>query len=398
MKLVIAPDACKGSATATEVAAAIAAGWQRVRADDEVVAVPLADGGEGTAEVLAAAYPGARWMPCEVAGPDGRRHEAAWLLLPDGTAVVELAAASGLPLLEHLDPTGAHTVGVGELIADALDHGVDRVTIALGGSASVDGGSGALAALGARFLDAEGRPLPRGGGALAGLARLDTSALRPPPPGGVTCLVDVRAPLLGPVGAARAFGPQKGADEDQVAALETSLATFATVAAGLGSTVPFALPGAGAAGGAGFGFAALWGADLVPGADAVADAVGISRHLEHADLVVTGEGAFDATSLQGKVVGTLLASLPGHVVAGLVVGKLDAAPPPRVTTALSLTELAGGAEAAMADPKRWLEDAGARLATEVEDACGPRSSRRGTRAQRGSTQGGTAPAAVPAPR
>lgn len=376
MKVVLAPDACKGTATATEVAAALAAGWRRIRDDDEVVAVPLADGGEGTAEVLAAAHPGARWMPREVTGPDGRRHEAAWLLLPDGTAVIELAAASGLPLLDHLDPLGAHTAGVGELTADALDHGVRRVTIALGGSASIDGGTGALAALGARFLDADGHELPRGGGALRDLASIDTSALRRPPPGGVTCLVDVTAPLLGPLGAAAAFGPQKGATHAQVATLETGLATLATVAAHGGASVPFALPGAGAAGGTGFGFAALWGAALVPGAAAVADAVGLAGHLADADLVVTGEGRFDATSLQGKVVGALLGAVPRHAAVALVAGQLGASPPPRVTSALSLVDLAGSTDAALTEPTRWLEAAGARLAGEVAAACTPTSARR----------------------
>lgn len=376
MKVVLAPDAFKGTATATEVAAALAAGWRKVRPDDDVVTVPLADGGEGTAEVLAVAHRGARWVACEVTGPDGRPHEATWLQLPDGTAVVELAAASGLPLLARPDPLGAQTVGVGELIADALDHGCRRVVVALGGSASVDGGTGALTALGARFLDADGRLLPSGGGALSALARVDTSALRPPPPDGVTCLVDVTAPLLGPVGAARAFGPQKGADEVQVADLDAGLARLADVverrevpASSRGDLVRSA--GAGAAGGTGFGLAALWGAELTPGGPAVGDAVGLARHLAEADLVVTGEGSFDATSLQGKVVGSLLASLPAHVVAALVAGQVRADVPARVTSALALVDLAGDADAALAEPARWLQEAGAQLAGEVSAGCRP---------------------------
>ena len=216
-----------------------------------MVAVPLADGGEGTLDVLAAAVPGARWQQAQVTGPAGQPVDCPWLDLPDGTAAVELAAASGLPLLSRPDPLGAQTIGLGEVIGCALDAGARQVTIALGGSASTDGGTGALAALGARFLDADGRPLPAGGGALRDLAAVDLTGLRPPPPGGVSCLSDVRAPLLGPAGAAAVFGPQKGASPAQVALLDEGLARLA----GLLGGDPDA-PGAGAAGGTGYGLAA----------------------------------------------------------------------------------------------------------------------------------------------
>ncbi|GGI08336.1 glycerate kinase [Egicoccus halophilus] len=376
MRVVVAPDAYKGTATATEVADALARGWRRRRPDDEVVVLPLADGGEGTAEVLATAHPGARSVPAHVDGPDGRRHEAAWLALPDGTAVVELAGACGLPLLAEPDPLGAATTGLGQLSAAALDGGATRLLVTLGGSASTDGGTGALAALGARFLGPDWRPLPRGGRALHALTRIDTAGLRPPPPGGVDCLVDVTAPLLGPNGAARAFGPQKGADADQVEQLEAGLAHLAAVTAAhvdrsadATSAGPIkhptdlvTAPGSGAAGGTGFGLAALWGARLRPGACAVADAVGLPAHLADADVVVTGEGAFDATSLQGKVVGALLDAVPSRARVALVAGRLSTPPPTRVATSRSLVELAGGEAPAMHEPIRWLVRAGAELA------------------------------------
>ena len=231
---------------------------------------------------------------------------------------MELARASGLPLLARPDPMGAQTTGLGELLGRALDAGVGRILVGLGGSASTDGGTGALGALGARFLDAAGNPLPPGGGALADLARADLSGLRAPPAGGVTCLTDVTAPLLGPGGAAAVFGPQKGADGPQIARLEKGLARLAETLGG-----DPAAPGAGAAGGTGYGLAAAWGAVLTPGAAELCRLAGLDRALAGADLVITGEGRFDETSLTGKTCGTVIAAaaaagVPVAVVAGQV--------------------------------------------------------------------------------
>jgi len=284
---------------------------------------------------------------------------------------VELAETSGLPLLVHADPLGAQTTGLGEVLGRALDAGAGRILVGLGGSAATDGGTGALAALGARFLDAAGRPLPPGGGALAGLARTDLSGLRPPPPGGVTCLTDVTAPLLGSYGAAAVFGPQKGADRTQIARLEAGLARLAEVLGG----DPGA-PGAGAAGGTGYGLAAAWGAVLAPGAAELARLTGLDRALAEADLVITGEGTFDATSLTGKTCGTVLAAaaaagVPVALVAGQVsegfAGErpaLDGAPGtvPAPAAVVTLTDLAGGTAAALASPRRWLRRAARQLA------------------------------------
>ncbi|MGY2080609.1 glycerate kinase [Modestobacter sp. SYSU DS0657] len=361
MRVVLAPDSFKGTLDAAAAAEALAAGWRRRRPDDDVRTVPLADGGEGTLEALGHDLPDAAWRTAAVTGPDGRPVDAAWLLRPDGTAVVEMARAAGLPLLAEPDPLGATTRGLGQLLAAVVaDPAVERVVLTLGGSATTDGGTGALAALGARFTDVEGADLPPGGGALARLAAVDLSGLVPPPPGGVQCLVDVTAPLLGPLGAAGQFGPQKGADPAQVAALDAGLARLADLLGGDRDA-----PGAGAAGGTAYGFAVAWGAEFVSGATAVADAAGLDDALAGADLVVTGEGQFDAQSLRGKVVGNLLdraavAGVPVAVVAGRVAG--GGLP---VLRAVSLTDLAGSSAAAMADPARWLTAAGEVLAGEM---------------------------------
>ncbi len=288
MRVLIAPDSFKGSLDAAAVAAALAEGWLGVRPRDQVTRLPLADGGEGTLDVLAATVPGARWHRARVTGPGGAPVMARWLELPaessgqprqrrgNGapggspargqnsaprwpavrpapvrrgsraaatprglprlgakTAVVELARASGLPLLARPDPMRAQTTGLGELLGRALDTGVGKILVGLGGSASTDGGTGALAALGARFLDAEGQPLAPGGGALGDLATVDLGGLRPPPLGGVMCLTDVTAPLLGARGAAAVFGPQKGADGEQIARLEAGLARLAEMLGGI---------------------------------------------------------------------------------------------------------------------------------------------------------------------
>jgi glycerate 2-kinase len=332
-----------------------------VRPDDDIVRLPLADGGEGTLQVLASSDPAARWHRARVTGPAGAPVASRWLELHDGTACVELAQASGLPLMPAPDPLGAQTTGTGELIGRALDAGARRIVVTLGGSASTDGGAGALAALGARFLNAAGRELPPGGGALGELAAADLTGLRPPPPGGVACLTDVLSPLLGPHGAAAVFGPQKGADAAQVAILEAGLARLAQALGG----DPGA-QGAGAAGGTGYGFAAAWGAEIAPGAAELCRIVGLDGELGRADLVLTGEGRYDVTSADGKITGTVLAAAArAGVAAALVAGTLAADPPPGTVAAVSLVTLAGGPAGAMANPRRWLRAAGQELAREV---------------------------------
>ncbi|GAA4756460.1 glycerate kinase [Amnibacterium soli] len=355
MRVVIAPDSFKGTLSAPGAAAALSAGWRAVRPDDDVVAVPMADGGEGTLEALAAAVSASTAVPVRVPGPVGDPVDAVLLRLPDGRAVVELAATSGITLLPALQPRTAHTRGFGAAIRRALDDGATGLLLAIGGSASTDGGVGVLRALGAHFLDAEGADVPDGAAGLLRLAQVDLAGLVPTPPSGVLVLTDVVNPLLGPDGAAAVYGPQKGASTEDVPVLEAGLARLAALL-----PADPAAPGAGAAGGTGFGLLA-WGAVLVPGAPAVAAAAGLPDALAGADLVVTGEGRFDCQSRSGKVPEAVrgLAEAAG-VAAALVAGSIDASPD-GYRYAVSLTELVGR-EASFADPAAALRRAGAHLA------------------------------------
>jgi glycerate kinase len=362
MLVVVAPDSFKGSLDAAPAASAIGSGWRAVRPLDDVRLLPQADGGEGTLDAIASAMPASRLMDVgPVSGPDGRPVEGHWLLLPDGTAVVELALSSGLPLMRSLDPLGATTRGLGEVLAAALAADATSLLIGLGGSASTDGGAGALRALGLELLDDDDEPLPEGGAALARLARIDATGLLRPPPGGVRLLSDVDAPLLGPAGAAAVFGPQKGADSAQVAELDAALARWAAV---LGAE-HVDTPGSGAAGGTGYGLLAVWGAAIESGSHAIAELTGLTAAAASADVVITGEGRFDATSLTGKVVGNALqlATTP-DARRVLIAGSLAATPPAGVWSA-SLVELAGSLDAALDDPERWLFAAGAAAAQAV---------------------------------
>ncbi|MYW04310.1 glycerate kinase, partial [Streptomyces sp. SID3343] len=257
------------------------------------------------------------------------------------------------------DPMGAHTAGLGVVIAAALAAGARGLVITVGGSASTDGGTGALRALGTRFLDDDGAELPYGGAALARLGRIDRSRLLEPPAAGVEILTDVTNPLLGRLGAAHVYGPQKGATTAEIDELDAGLTRLAELLGG----EPGA-PGAGAAGGTAYGLAAAWGASILPGAHRVAELAGLAATLSGADLVITGEGRFDATSAQGKVVGTVVdyAHAAGDVPVALVAGTVDAPLPPGITTHEDLTRLAGSTAAASTEPERWLEHAGAALA------------------------------------
>jgi glycerate 2-kinase len=302
MKLVAAPNALKGSLSPFEAAAAIAAGAERARPDAEIVALGIADGGDGTAEVVCRAR-GGSFRAVFALDPLGRPRPARYGWLPDGSAVIDVATASGLALLapHEQSPLTATSYGTGELLRAALAAGATRVLLGVGGSATVDGGAGILQALGARLLDEDGRELARGGGALARLARIDTSALlaaAKETPIDVAC--DVDSPLLGAHGAARLFGPQKGATMAEVEQLERGLSHFATVIArDLGRDVANATAG-GAAGGIAAGLHGVLGARLVPGVDLVLDAVGFDQALAGAALCLTAEGCLDRQSLRNK--------------------------------------------------------------------------------------------------
>ncbi len=357
LRVVVAPDSFKGSLSATSVAEAIADGWHSVRPDDLVQLFPQADGGEGTLDAVEGAIPGAeRRSAGTVTGPDGRPVPGEWLALPDGGAVVELAQMSGLPMMRVLDALGASTRGLGEVIAAAANSGANRIVLGIGGSASTDGGAGALAALGLRLLDADGAPVPHGGAALARVSAVDSGDLLPLPP--VVVLTDVTNPLLGPMGAAAVFGSQKGADAAQVLELDAALANFARLLGGRPDA-----PGAGAAGGTGYGFATAYDAEIVSGADFLAALTGLDPAIAQADVVLSGEGRFDDQSLGGKVVGQLLAKAQDAGARfGVIAGQVTTGA--GVWTA-SLTDLAGSVDAAIADPARWLRDAGAAAAREL---------------------------------
>jgi glycerate kinase len=309
MRVLVAPDKFRGTLTAAQAASAIAAGWRRARRSDEVVELPLADGGEGTLDALVAALSG-RTAERTVTGPLGDPIAARYGLIAGGrAAVVELARASGLGLVaeRRRRPLDATTRGTGELILEACRRGAREILVCVGGSASTDGGAGLAASAGARLLDRSGRPIPDGGAALLELSRIDLSALDPAVRvANVVALCDVTNPLTGPSGSARVFGPQKGASSEDVALLDRALAHFvAVVRRDVGIDLR-EVRGAGAAGGAAGGLVALLGARIRPGAPAVLDAVGFDGELERADLVVTGEGRLDATSLAGKVPGAVL--------------------------------------------------------------------------------------------
>lgn len=366
MRVVLAPDSFKGTLSAAGAAQALAEGWRDVRPDDELVLLPMADGGEGTLDAMAAATPEARRMPITVTGPDDRAVDTHWLLLPDGTAVVELALTSGLTLLDDLAPLTAHTVGLGEAIAAALDHGATRAIVAIGGSASTDGGAGMLTALGAHLTGPADGPVASGVVGLEQLERVDLTGLRALPLRGVLALTDVDSPLLGERGAAVVFGPQKGLDSPAlVARAEAALARFAAAVAAERPGLDASTPGAGAAGGTGFGLLAL-GAHLAAGAPAVADTIGLDAALDGADLVVTGEGSFDGQTAAGKVAHEVAKRADARgTPRALVAGRIDA-PTAGYAAAIDLTTRAGGgaagSAAAMTDPHRWLREAGALLA------------------------------------
>lgn len=308
MKVVLAFDSFKGSLPATEACRIAADALGEVKSDLELALVPLADGGEGTAAALMNARP-AEWISAPATGPLASQcvdAGFAWFSF-DKTALVETASASGLTLLrpDQLNPLVTSTRGTGELLRAAADYGAQRILLAAGGSATVDGGMGAAHALGWRFLDQHGAELAPCGGNLESIARLVPPATRNLPALEVLC--DVTNPLLGERGAARIFGPQKGATPAMVDRLERGLRNLAGVLRqDLGLTVED-VPGAGAAGGLGAGALAFLGARLVPGVDVVMREVDFEATLAGADWVITGEGAFDATSLEGKVVSGVLA-------------------------------------------------------------------------------------------
>ena len=309
MRIIAAPDSFKGSLSAVEVAAAIEAGVLAAAPDAVVVRLPVADGGEGTLDALVNAT-GGRKISRRVTGPLGDPVEAALGVLGDGeTAVVEMAAASGLTLVpSHLrNPLLTTTYGTGELVRAALGAGVTKIVVGVGGSATNDGGAGAMQALGVRLLDAEGCDLPPGGASLLNLSSIDLSNVVFPRRGvEVKVACDVTNTLLGPEGASVVYGPQKGATPEMVRLLDKALERYAQVIHRLLSKDIANLRGAGAAGGLAAGLAAFLDAELVPGAGLVLETVRFDDALCGADLVITGEGRIDRQTLYGKTISTVV--------------------------------------------------------------------------------------------
>lgn len=356
VRIVVAPDSFKGTLSADGAATAIADGLARALPGAEAVLRPVADGGEGT--VAAALRAGYRPRTARVAGPDGRPVDAVRAVLGT-TAVLELATAAGLGLLDRPAPLTAGTRGVGELVRHALDDGARRVVLGIGGSATTDGGAGMLQALGLRLLDADGHEVPPGGGGLLHLDRVDAAGLDPRL-AQVEFVVasDVDNPLAGPAGAAHVFGPQKGASADDVRLLDAALSRWAAVLTrGLGVDVA-ATTGAGGAGGTAAGALAV-GARIVSGAGLVCDLIGLDDAVAGAALVITGEGSLDEQTLRGKAPVEVArraaaAGVPCLAVAGRVALGPDELAAAGFADAHALTEVEPDVARCLAEPATLL--------------------------------------------
>ena len=326
-KYVLIPDSFKGTLSSEDICRIASEEILRLEPEAEICAIPVADGGEGTVDAFLAAVGGTRAeVPCT--GPCGQEVMGFYGLLPDGTAVVEMAAAAGLPLADACrDPEKTTTYGVGQLMAHALSRGAKRLVLGLGGSATNDGGCGAAAALGAEFLDAEGRAFVPTGGTLTQIAHIRMEGLRETLAGAeVTVMCDIDNPLCGPAGAAAVFGPQKGADAAMVARMDAGLRHLAeTLEKDVGMEV-LTLAGGGSAGGFGAGAAAFFGGQLRMGIDVVLDLTDFDRKCRGASLVITGEGHLDSQSLRGKtVVGVARRARALGVPAAALVGGCETA-------------------------------------------------------------------------
>ncbi len=303
MKIIIAPQGFKGGISGLEAARAIARGVLAAAPEAETVLLPVADGGDGTLHALVDAT-GGEIFTSTVTGPINQQVEAQWGVMGDGrTAVIEMARASGLAMVppRRRNPRVTSTLGTGQILKEAAEKGFNRVIVGLGGSATNDAGAGMATALGARFLDSRGNALPPGGAALVSLDRLDTSGLLPRLTDmEIIAATDVTNPLCGPTGASAIFGPQKGASKDVVAELDAALLNFAQVVKrDIGYDV-LDIPGGGAAGGLGAGLIAFAGAKIQSGIDMVCKALDFDRHLAGADLVITGEGRADWSTVFDK--------------------------------------------------------------------------------------------------
>lgn len=322
--IIIAPDSFKGTMTATEVCRIIKEEFLKADATLDIRCMPIADGGEGTVDALLTL--GGERVGVTAKNPYGKEIDSFYGILPDGTAVIEMAAASGLPLVgKNKNPLLASTYGTGELIKSALDRGCRKILLGIGGSATNDGGIGCAAALGARFLDSEGNRVSFNGAGLAQIRIIDLSAIDSRlKETDMQVLCDVTSPLYGETGAAYVFAPQKGADGETVKILDDGLRNLARVTKDIIGRDNASLEGAGAAGGLGFGLVSFLGARLVKGAPTLLRIMGLDTLADSADLIITGEGCFDEQSLLGKAPSSV-AGLAGRTPVIAVAGrcKLD---------------------------------------------------------------------------
>lgn len=369
MKIIVAPDKFKGTLSAINAARAIEAGIKETLPGLETVLAPVADGGEGTVEVILAAAGGNRHEVI-VTGPFGESTRAIFGVLPDGTAVIEMAQASGLDLVpfDKQDPTVTTTFGTGELIEAALDLECKRIVVGIGGSATCDAGIGAAQALGVRILKEDGSAVGFGGGELIKISKIDISTIDPRIRNTrVLVASDVENPLYGTLGAAHVFAPQKGASIDQVVLLDQGLIHFARIVKrDLGIDVS-SLRGGGAAGGLGAGLVAFLGASIEPGADLIIGELGLRDEVKGADLIITGEGQIDMQSIYGKApiaVVRIAKELSIKVVA--VAGRLgegyEKVIEAGVDRIYSLEEVAGSTSRAVENPRLYLGKVGSMIA------------------------------------
>lgn len=300
MKIILAPDSFKGTLSSVNVCDIIGGVLKEKYPEAEIIRIPIADGGEGTSEAYLHIF-GGEMIAVKAESPLGHTIDASYALLSDKTAVIETAAASGISIEKENNALKASTYGTGQLVLDALGKGAKRIILGLGGSATTDGGTGFLSALGVRFLKSDGSVIAKGADELAHIATIDLSGLderlQSTP---LTVLCDVKNPLYGETGAAFVFAPQKGANEEQVKKLDSGLRVLAEVTERTLGKDFSSLPGAGAAGGMGFAAAAFLGATLQSGIDCILDAADFEKKSENADLVITGEGKMDSQSLFGK--------------------------------------------------------------------------------------------------
>lgn len=371
MRIVIAPDSFKGCLNALNVALAMRRGVQRVYPDSVIDMIPMADGGEGTVEAILCTVRGEK-IKIDVTDPLGRSIEAAYALIDEGeTAIIEMAAASGLTLLNNQErnPRVTSTQGTGMLIRNALDLGVKKILLGIGGSATNDGGAGMAVALGVKLLDAEGIELAQGGAALLNVANIKKSRLDPRlAKVQIEVLCDVQNPLCGPEGASVVYGPQKGANPEAIRVLDTALLKFGEVLSRVAGTNLLELAGGGVAGGLGAGVVGFLGAKLRPGSQMVLEVANADEKIKHADLVLTGEGRTDFQTAYGKVPVGISAlakkySVPVLVISGSVEGSPDFLADLGVASCFSVAEGPATLDEAFLQAEEQLERAVWRILT-----------------------------------